>query len=192
MKQFYKTYQLRLLNKHVCIIKIHRKYTDSLKKVISSKLLHVFIFICTYMSCLMQRNLCLFSFYNNYFQGVYHLDNHHVNHSNHATTGHSGFLCERHQKRYFFGRDSVDHVDFDEFLPPPPNLDYHNYSRQFPRDLTTQTVKYRYLKDRLTSKVKRKSAVLVELKQNFRLTLKRITNIYNYDEMGINFSSELI
>ncbi|KOX71545.1 Voltage-dependent calcium channel gamma-7 subunit [Melipona quadrifasciata] len=72
--------------------------------------------------------------------GVYHLDNHHVHHANHATMGHSGFLCERHQKRYFFGRDSVDHVDFDEFLPPPPNLDYHDYSRQFPRDLTTQTV----------------------------------------------------
>ncbi|PBC29344.1 stargazin related protein STG-1 [Apis cerana cerana] len=75
------------------------------------------------------------------FQGVYHLDNHHVHHANHhAILGHSGFLCERHQKRYFFGRDSVDHVDFDEFLPPPPNLDYHDYSRQFPRDLTTQTV----------------------------------------------------
>ncbi|XP_012145780.1 stargazin related protein STG-1 isoform X1 [Megachile rotundata] len=74
------------------------------------------------------------------YGGVYHLDNHHMHHANHATIGHSGFLCERHQKRYFFSRDSVDHVDFDEFLPPPPNLDYHDYSRQFPRDLTTQTI----------------------------------------------------
>ncbi|XP_012271484.1 voltage-dependent calcium channel gamma-5 subunit [Orussus abietinus] len=67
------------------------------------------------------------------YRGVYHLENH-VNHS------HGSFLCERHQKRYFFGRDSVDHVDFDEFLPPPPSLDYQEYPRQFPRDLTNQTV----------------------------------------------------
>lgn len=74
-------------------------------------------------------------------QGVYHLENHvhqqnHVNHQNHGS-----FLCERHQKRYFFGRDSVD-VDFDEFLPPPPSLDYVEYPRQFPRDLTAQTVSF--------------------------------------------------
>ncbi|XP_046411128.1 stargazin related protein STG-1 isoform X2 [Neodiprion pinetum] len=73
------------------------------------------------------------------FQGVYQLEHHmhqqnHVNHQNHGS-----FLCERHQKRYFFGRDSVD-VDFDEFLPPPPSLDYIEYPRQFPRDLTAQTV----------------------------------------------------
>ncbi|XP_043492262.1 uncharacterized protein LOC122517771 isoform X2 [Polistes fuscatus] len=73
--------------------------------------------------------------------GVYHLDNHHVNHANHhAALAHGNFICERHQKRYFFGRDSVDYVDFDEFLPPPPNLDHYDYSRQFPRDLTALTV----------------------------------------------------
>ncbi|XP_014606754.1 PREDICTED: uncharacterized protein LOC106788203 isoform X2 [Polistes canadensis] len=73
--------------------------------------------------------------------GVYHLDNHHVNHANHhAALVHGNFICERHQKRYFFGRDSVDYVDFDEFLPPPPNLDHYDYSRQFPRDLTALTV----------------------------------------------------
>ncbi|XP_047364402.1 uncharacterized protein LOC124954861 isoform X2 [Vespa velutina] len=75
------------------------------------------------------------------YGGVYHLDNHHVHHGNHAALGHGNFICERHQKRYFFGRDSVDYVDFDEFLPPPPNLDHYGYtSRQFPRDLTAQTV----------------------------------------------------
>ncbi|KAK2578788.1 hypothetical protein KPH14_008890 [Odynerus spinipes] len=74
------------------------------------------------------------------FQGVYHLDNHHAHHANHAALIHGNFICERHQKRYFFGRDSVDHVDFEEFLPPPPNLDHYDYSRQFPRDLTAQTV----------------------------------------------------
>ncbi|XP_046411125.1 stargazin related protein STG-1 isoform X1 [Neodiprion pinetum] len=73
------------------------------------------------------------------YGGVYQLEHHmhqqnHVNHQNHGS-----FLCERHQKRYFFGRDSVD-VDFDEFLPPPPSLDYIEYPRQFPRDLTAQTV----------------------------------------------------
>ncbi|CAD1480859.1 unnamed protein product, partial [Heterotrigona itama] len=94
--------------------------------------------------------------------GVYHLDNHHVHHANHATIGHSGFLCERHQKRYFFGRDSVDHVDFDEFLPPPPNLDYHDYSRQFPRDLTTQT--------RLAKAHDRKCACIYQA-ENCRTTL---------------------
>ncbi|XP_015590869.1 voltage-dependent calcium channel gamma-7 subunit [Cephus cinctus] len=73
------------------------------------------------------------------YGGVYHLENH-VRHPNHVNHSHGGFLCERHQKRYFFGRDSVDHVDFDDFLPPPPSLDYHDYPRQFPRDLTTQTV----------------------------------------------------
>ncbi|XP_043281727.1 voltage-dependent calcium channel gamma-8 subunit [Venturia canescens] len=75
---------------------------------------------------------------------VYHLTNYMRRHANlHAsnTAGQSGnFICERHQKRYFFGRDSIDHVDFDEFLPPPPSLDYHDYPRQFPRDLTAQTV----------------------------------------------------
>ncbi|XP_015180119.1 PREDICTED: voltage-dependent calcium channel gamma-5 subunit isoform X2 [Polistes dominula] len=72
--------------------------------------------------------------------GVYHLDNHHANHANHAPLAHGNFICERHQKRYFFGRDSVDYVDFDEFLPPPPNLDHYDYYRQFPRDLTALTV----------------------------------------------------
>lgn len=73
------------------------------------------------------------------YAGVYHLDNH-IQHGNYHNHGHGGFLCERHQKRYFFGRDSVDQVDFDEFLPPPPSVDYHEYSRHLPRDLTTQTV----------------------------------------------------
>ncbi|XP_003400916.1 voltage-dependent calcium channel gamma-7 subunit isoform X1 [Bombus affinis] len=96
----------------------------------------IFLYISWHQKELLRRD----SRRKNY-GGVYHLDNHHVHHANHATIGHSGFLCERHQKRYFFGRDSVDHVDFDEFLPPPPNLEYHDhFSRQFPRDLTTQTV----------------------------------------------------
>ncbi|XP_063995056.1 uncharacterized protein Stg1 [Diachasmimorpha longicaudata] len=71
---------------------------------------------------------------------VYHVANH-VRHPNlHPHHAHGSFLCERHQKRYFFSRDSVDQLDFDEFLPPPPSLDYHDYSGQFPRDLTTQTI----------------------------------------------------
>ncbi|XP_008556042.1 voltage-dependent calcium channel gamma-4 subunit [Microplitis demolitor] len=76
-------------------------------------------------------------------EDVYHLSNHvHQQnfHPSHSHNTHSSFLCERHQKRYFFSRDSVDQVDFDEFLPPPPSLDYHEYPRQFPRDLTTQTI----------------------------------------------------
>ncbi|KAK0162250.1 hypothetical protein PV327_008602 [Microctonus hyperodae] len=71
---------------------------------------------------------------------VYHLGNHVHQPNSHPSHVHSSFLCERHQKRYFFGRDSIDQVDFDEFLPPPPSLDYHQYPRQFPRDLTTQTI----------------------------------------------------
>lgn len=77
-----------------------------------------------------------------YSQNVYHLDNsvrHRNLNANHASQAGS-FICERHQKRYFFGRDSFDQVDFDEFLPPPPSLDYQEYPRQFPRDLTAQTV----------------------------------------------------
>ncbi|XP_011308344.1 uncharacterized protein stg1 [Fopius arisanus] len=71
---------------------------------------------------------------------VYHVANH-VGHQNfHPHHSHGSFLCERHQKRYFFSRDSVDQMDFDEFLPPPPSLDYHDYPGQFPRDLTTQTI----------------------------------------------------
>ncbi|XP_034935852.1 uncharacterized protein stg1 [Chelonus insularis] len=73
-------------------------------------------------------------------EDVYHLGNH-VHQSNfHQSHPPGTFLCERHQKRYFFSRDSVDQVDFDEFFPPPPSLDYHEFPRQFPRDLTTQTI----------------------------------------------------
>ncbi|KAF7992082.1 hypothetical protein HCN44_001407 [Aphidius gifuensis] len=51
------------------------------------------------------------------------------------------FLCERHQKRYFFGRESTeDQIDFDDFLPLPASLDYDEFPRQFPRDITSQTV----------------------------------------------------
>ncbi|XP_074098705.1 stargazin related protein STG-1 [Cotesia typhae] len=76
-------------------------------------------------------------------EDVYHLSNHvHQQnfHPSHSHQTHSSFLCERHQKRYYFSKDSVDQADFDEFLPPLPSLDYHEYPRQFPRDLTTQTI----------------------------------------------------
>lgn len=89
-----------------------------------------------------QINFLILSFY--LFQDVYHLSNHvHQQnfHPSHSHQTHSSFLCERHQKRYYFSKDSVDQADFDEFLPPLPSLDYHEYPRQFPRDLTTQTVR---------------------------------------------------
>ncbi|XP_066584317.1 uncharacterized protein stg1 [Prorops nasuta] len=95
----------------------------------------IFLYISWHQQELVKRG----STRKNYAE-VYHLDNHRIQHSNHVALSHGSFLCERHQKRYFFSRDSVDHVDFDEFLPPPQNLDCHEYSCQFPRDLTTQTV----------------------------------------------------
>ncbi|XP_011497770.1 PREDICTED: voltage-dependent calcium channel gamma-3 subunit [Ceratosolen solmsi marchali] len=82
-----------------------------------------------------------------------HLDNHHV----HATTNNvygSFHLCERHQKKYFCERETIDphhhhrrhhhhhhhhhHLEYEEYLPTPP--DCNHYHPGMTHDLTTETV----------------------------------------------------